>query len=277
MPLTSSQIDFFNENGFVIIDNFFNTEELSNFESSLHYLIKGKLEIASKNNPNLLLDEYNNSIFDDDLIKLEELDHQYIADIYDTISQVPEFLQLITKKETTEYINQLLKRDSKKPLYTFTCRCRIDPPNDDRRQTKWHQEVFYTIPKSNFLQTWAPLVNDADASNGSIQVCVGSHKEGIAKQSWDMEKGGANPFVIDEDVVKKYKIMDVEMKKGQFMIFNSRLFHRSGTNSSNKVRYSLVGMYHDVDNFNFEPPRLTFKYRKDPKQFYDEVFSLQKN
>ena len=72
MTLTSSQIDFFNENGFVIIDNFFNNEELSNFESSLRYLIKGKLQIASKNNPNLLLDEYSNSIFDDGLIKLEE-------------------------------------------------------------------------------------------------------------------------------------------------------------------------------------------------------------
>lgn len=187
------------------------------------------------------------------------------------------FLRLITKKDTTNCINQLLKRDFNKPLYTFTCRCRIDPPNNDRRKTKWHQEVFYTIPQSEFLQTWAPLVDDADSHNGTMQVCVGSHKEGIAKQSWDMEVGGANPFTVDENLVKKYKILDVEMKKGQFMIFNSRLFHRSGTNSSNKVRYSLVGMYHNVDNPHFEPPFLTFNYRKNPKQFYDDVFTLQKN
>ena len=277
MPLTSSQINFFNENGFIIIDNFFSLEELSNFENSLEHLIKRDLKKVLDINPDFSITDYENSIFNNGLTKLEEINHQYIADIYDTISQVPEFLRLITKKETTEYINQLLKRDSKKPLYTFTCRCRIDPPNDDRRKTKWHQEVFYTIPKSNFLQTWAPLINDADANNGTLQVCVGSHKESIAKQSWDMEKGGANPFVIDEDVVKKYKIIDVEMKKGQLMIFHSRLFHRSGNNLSNKVRYSLVGMYHDVDNLNFEPPNLTFKYRKDPKQFYDEVFPIQKN
>lgn len=277
MSLTSSQIDLFNENGFLIIDNFFSSEELANFENSLEYLIRRDLARISKNNHNFSLREYENSIFNNGLIKLEELNHQYIADIYDTISQVPEFLRLITKKETTEYINQLLQRDSKKPLYTFTCRCRIDPPNDDRRKTKWHQEVFYTIPKSNFLQTWAPLVNDADVNNGTIQVCVGSHKEGIAKQSWDMEKGGANPFVIDDEIIQKYKIIDVEMKRGQFMIFNSRLFHRSGNNSSNRVRYSLVGMYHDVDNINFEPPNLTFKYRKDPKQFYNDVFPLSKN
>jgi hypothetical protein len=252
-------------------------EELSDFENSLQHLITTNLEKASKIYSGISIDEFKNSIFDEGLIKLEELDHQYVADIYDTICQVPEFLRLITKKESTDYINQLLNRDPKNPLYTFTCRCRIDPPNNDSRKTKWHQEVFYTIPKSNFLQTWAPLVGDANTRNGTIQVCVGSHKEGIAKQSWDMEKGGANPFVIDENIVKKYEIIDVEMKKGQFMIFNSRLFHRSGKNTSNKVRYSLVGMYHDVDNLNFEPPILTFKYRKNPKQFYDDVFALQKN
>jgi len=277
LNLTSLQIDSFNENGFIIIDKFFNSEEITDFENSLQYLIKINLEKASKTNSNISINEFKNSIFDNGLIKLEELDHQYVADIYDTICQVPEFLRLITKKETTHYINQLLSRDQKNPLYTFTCRCRIDPPNDDSRKTKWHQEVFYTIPKSNFLQTWAPLVGDANAHNGTIQVCVGSHKEGIAKQSWDMEKGGANPYVIDENIVNKYEIMDVEMQRGQFMIFNSRLFHRSGNNSSNKVRYSLVGMYHDVDNLNFEPPNLTFKYRKDPKQFYDNVFPPQKN
>ncbi len=277
MNLTSSQINSFNENGFIIIDNFFNLEELSDFENSLQHLITTNLEKASKIYSGISIDEFKNSIFDEGLIKLEELDHQYVADIYDTICQVPEFLRLITKKESTDYINQLLNRDPKNPLYTFTCRCRIDPPNNDSRKTKWHQEVFYTIPKSNFLQTWAPLVGDANTRNGTIQVCVGSHKEGIAKQSWDMEKGGANPFVIDENIVKKYEIIDVEMKKGQFMIFNSRLFHRSGKNTSNKVRYSLVGMYHDVDNLNFEPPILTFKYRKNPKQFYDDVFALQKN
>lgn len=274
MTLTSSQIDLFNQNGFIILDNFFSSEELKNFENILEYLIRRDLKKVLDIDPDFSITDYDNSIFNNGLIKLEEINHQYIADIYDTISQVPEFLRLITKKETTEYINQLLKRNLKKPLYTFTCRCRIDPPNDDRRKTKWHQEVFYTIPKSNFLQTWAPLVNDADVNNGTLQVCVGSHKEGIAKQSWDMEKGGANPFVIDENVVEKYKIMDVEIKKGQFMIFNSRLFHRSGNNLSNKVRYSLVGMYHDTDNLNFEPPNLTFKYRKDPKKFYNEVFPL---
>jgi len=274
LTLTSSQIDLFNQNGFIILDNFFSSEELKNFENILEYLIRRDLKKVLDIDPDFSITDYDNSIFNNGLIKLEEINHQYIADIYDTISQVPEFLRLITKKETTEYINQLLKRNLKKPLYTFTCRCRIDPPNDDRRKTKWHQEVFYTIPKSNFLQTWAPLVNDADVNNGTLQVCVGSHKEGIAKQSWDMEKGGANPFVIDENVVEKYKIMDVEIKKGQFMIFNSRLFHRSGNNLSNKVRYSLVGMYHDTDNLNFEPPNLTFKYRKDPKKFYNEVFPL---
>ena len=32
-------------------------------------------------------------------------------------------------------------------LYGHTNRCRIDPPEDERRTYDWHQETFYTIPK----------------------------------------------------------------------------------------------------------------------------------
>ena len=51
------------------------------------------------------------------------------------------------------------------------------------------------------------------------------------------------------------------MKLGQLLIFNSKLIHRSGNNQSNQIRYSLVGINHNISNENFIPPRFIVKNR----------------
>ena len=273
MELSPSQKESFYKNGFLIIDNFYTERELNDFKEAYRKLIISSLKKAQLNSQ-FNLEDYLGKEFDDGMMKLEEIDHSYVADIYNTTFQMPEFLRLVGKSETTSCINQLLNKSSNEPLYTFTCRCRIDPPSGQLRSTKWHQEVFYTIPDSNFVQTWAPLFNDATKENGSISVCVGSHKEGIAMQSYDPESDDANPFIIDKTLIQKYTQQVVEMKVGQIMIFNSRLFHKSGNNQSGKIRYTLIGMYHDIDNVKFKPAKISFDFQKKPEEYYQEIFNI---
>lgn len=271
--LDSKQIEFFNNNGYLIIDNYFSMKELDDFTTSFRYLIQFALKKASKSHPEVKPEDFIGEEFDAGIMRLEEIDHAFVADIYDTIYQVPEFLRIVAKPETSQSINQLLNRADDNPLYTFTSRCRIDPPEDERRTIRWHQEVFYSIPKNEFLQTWSPLIRDANPENGSIEFCVGSHKDGIAKQSFQNIKGTANRFVINEEIIQKYEKKQVEMRLGQFMIFSSRLIHRSGKNRSNNVRYSLVGMYHTIDTENFVPPLLNFEFKNiSPEQYFHEIF-----
>lgn len=274
MNLTKEQKESFNENGFLVIENFFSDIEIKEFQEALREIIRSYLIKASNNEKNVVPEEFFGNEFNEGIQKLESINHQYVAEVYDTIFQTPEFLRLISKRETTSYVNQLLNKSNSNPLYTYTCRCRIDPPKDNRRTYGWHQEIFYSIPNSEFLQTWAPLVSDTTKEMGTIEVCVGSHKEGIPPQSWNEEKNKAIQIIVEEEFVNKYpKRVIMEMKLGQLLIFNSKLFHRSGNNTSNKVRYSLVGMYHNVTNEHFSAPNLVFKYReKTPQEFYNETF-----
>ena len=85
------------------------------------------------------------------MTKLEKFDHKYIAMIYECLSETPEFLRIRSKKETQSVINQLNRNNSS--LYSYTNRCLIAPPFDNRRTYGWHHEVFYTIPKSKYIQT----------------------------------------------------------------------------------------------------------------------------
>lgn len=225
--------DAFNRDGFVIVDKVFTKRELNEFRWAFAYL-----------------------------------DFATDGERYDCAAMMPEFLRLVAKPEIVQTVNALLHRPIDRPLYCFTNRCRIDRPFDDRRTYGWHQEVFYTIPQSRFIQTWAPLISDTTVENGTIEVLVGSHVEGIAPQTWTSRPHGAHQIIIAPEIVAKYEARPVPMKLGQVMFFDSRLIHRSGLNTSARTRYSMVGMYHDTDVVRVPVPR--FHYRgQTPRQWYE--------
>jgi phytanoyl-CoA hydroxylase len=255
---------FFDENGFVILRNAFNQTCLQDFNLEVREIIRAHLAKASIDD-----NYFEDEIFDLAMSDLENKDHEFIASIYDTIFQCPSFFRIISEKSVSDSIRNLMNKRNA-PLYGFTNRCRIDPPQDERRTYGWHQEVFYTVPKGNYLQTWAPLIRNTTIQNGTIQVAIGSHKEGIAKQSWNEIDGRATQILIDAEVINKYEQSSVEMELGELLIFSGYLAHQSGINTSNQYRYSLVGMYHDVSKLEFQTPRLEFDFRGiTPKEFFD--------
>jgi len=260
---------FFNKNGYVIIKNFFTEEDLAECKCELKNIIEAYRIKAGL--PPLKTD--SEDIFTTGINQLESIDHEYVAAIYDTIFQSPVFFRISGSKRTEETIKMLLGVDNSQPLYAYTNRCRIDPPEDNRRTYGWHQEVFYTVPKGRFIQTWAPLICDATVKNGTIEVAVGSHKEGLTQQTWNEIEGRATQILIEDSVVNKYPRVPVEMKVGELLFFSGYLAHRSGNNTSNQVRYSLIGMYHDVRHEPFLTPRISFQYRGlSPRQYYDQEF-----
>ena len=152
---------------------------------------------------------------------------------------------------------------------------RIDPPRDERRTYGWHQEIFYTIPEAKFIQTWCPLIRDTSIENGTIEVCEGSHKEGIAKQTWNQIEGRAKQIIVNEEVVVKYKQKKLPMKKGEILFFDPHMFHRSGHNSTkDELRFSLVGMWNDTTHLKFKAPKPEFKSRTfSAKDYFNQLQS----
>ena len=263
-------VAFFEDNGFVIIKDFYADEDLNDFKSEVKNIINAYLIKAGLQE----IDSTKDDVLTNGILALEEKDHEYVAAIYDTIFQSPSFFRIAGNRNTEKYIKDLLHIDTSHALYGFTNRCRIDPPKDNRRTYGWHQEVFYTVPRGSYIQTWAPLIFDTTFENGTIEVAVGSHKENIADQTWNEFEGKATQILVADNIVQKYEQRVVEMKVGEILFFSGFLAHRSGNNISKQVRYSLVGMYHDVKHQPFFTPKLGFAFRKSsPKQYFDEVFN----
>ncbi len=249
--------------GYTIIPQFFSDEEMDDLFEAMFTIANTiyRREFHNRQIPGppslWLLDRY--------ISGLSEKNKSLIGEVYDTFAYSTPFLRLISSKKMEEVIDR-------KSAYCFTNRCRIDQPHDTRRTYGWHQEIFYTIPKGLFIQTWAPLFRDTTIVNGTIEIAVGSHLQGIARQSWAEKEGEATQIIVDQDIIDQYEQKRIEMKVGDLLLFTGHTAHRSGYNSSDEIRYSLVGMYHDMSNTEAHWPKPAFKHRgMGQKDYFDFI------
>jgi ectoine hydroxylase-related dioxygenase (phytanoyl-CoA dioxygenase family) len=272
MLLMESDLELYEEQGYLVIDDFFSQTELSDFRESVRLIVRSFVNRAKIRFPDQMPDIADGEEFDKGTQILNDLDHDYVAQIYDTIAFSPAFMRIAGKPETTTIVNQLLGREAQAPLFGFKNRCRIDPPRDDRRTAGWHQQVFYGLPyAAEFIQTWAPLIHDTVQKNGTLEIAPGSHHSGIPKQHWIEEEDRVVQIIVDDEIVNQYPQNVMAMSVGQLLVFSGRTVHRSGKNTSTQTRYSLVGEYYDVDDPNFRAPRPTRSFRNATmKGFFDD-------
>jgi len=274
--LTDKQKYFF-ENGFYIEKNVFDTKDMEDIFINFYDIC---FNIAVKNNIKNTVVSPNNVSYPSDLKDLDYLvlsifnaNKDLLAEVYDTFSYSLTFMRFLGNKKVENITQELLNINKNSSLYGWTNRMRIDPPSDERRTYGWHQEIFYTIPNTKFLQTWCPMIRDTTIENGTIKIKKGSHKEGIAKQSWNEIEGKATQIIIDQNITNKYKTIQLEMKVGDILFFDGHLAHRSGKNSTkDEVRFSLVGMWNDTSYKGFKAPLPNFLSRTiSAKEYFNQI------
>ena len=218
--------------------------------------------------------------YPDDIKELDKLifivsdfKRDLIGELYDTVAYCSAFFKLIGHPEIEKTARELMSLKSYSTMYSVTHRIRMDEPHDEKRRAAWHQEIFHTYPDTRFLQTWGPVIRDATVANGTIEVCEKSHHNGVVDQDWEEFKGGgyAQRIIVKENIVKKHKESQLEMKIGDIMFFDPHLVHRSGYNSSDEIRYSQVGLWNDCSHKGFRTPKPVFKSRTfSPRENYDK-------
>lgn len=274
------KIKAFNKNGYWIEKDFFSLKEIKemfllfyDISLSMHKKFLSKSSKFKELNK-IKYDKFGIKTLDKILMEIFRKDKKLIGEIYDTVSYTSTFLRFLSNEKIEKLTRKLLELPNNSSLYGFTNRVRIDPPKDQRRTYGWHQEVFYTLPKSKYLQTWCPIIRNTTIKNGTIQICPRSHREKIVKQEWRDLKDRATQIIIDDKIVNKYKPLDVEMKVGDLLFFNGHLFHRSGQNmTDNEIRFSMVGMWNTVGIKNFRAPIPKFTFRDlSPREYYLDYF-----
>lgn len=119
---------------------------------------------------------------------------------------------------------------------------------------EWHQDYGYWY-KNGFLYPEALTsmmiaLTEATKQNGCLQVLKGTHKMGRVEHNFAGEQQGADmPFV--EEALKRHERVYVELKPGDVLFFHSNLLHMSEGNLSDKPRWSLISCYNLSYNIPF--------------------------
>lgn len=265
--LSKSDIEKFNENGFHIIENFFDPEDIKGFERSL-------CEVARKhlNRHNLLDEIKDGEELSLGLRRLNEVSFESICEIADTMQSFPETKRLHGHRDIPKLVNLFTGKDENHPRYITNDAAIFSMPYEKDFIYNWHKDTFYTLPHSEYMQIWAPLVFDGTKKNGTLVVCPGSHVEGHSGQVMVDGLPNRQKFQVKEEVVNKYEAIDVEIPLGSLLLFHHGLIHKSGLNTSDAPRYSLVGVYHDTANPEFYPLKVSVAFRnKTSEEYFKDI------
>ncbi len=249
----------FRENGYFIAKSIIS-------EKKINAVLETIFRIYFKYNPSSKLrdlqEPWNSDLFHEEIIKFRKSDPKRFSLLYDSTQTSASIMELLTSELIAKYSANLLDTKNNELCITEGM-IRMDAPGDKRNIAGWHQEISYL--RNNGLVIWIPL-SDITPDLGQLQVCPKSHHEGELKVVQNKNlPGDASTVSVDEvkpEYIAKYSIMDVEIKKGDVLFFDTELFHRSGVNTSNRIRFSCQ-IRHAINTAeDFVPFRQTKTYSK---------------
>ncbi|NQX43679.1 ectoine hydroxylase [Pedobacter steynii] len=255
MDLTTAQLDFYNENGYLVIENYLSEKEIEILNLELPKTIE-------KDSPRIILE-------DNGTVRSIFAPH-FINETYLRLSRLERFVlpsrQLIGNDI---YLHQY-KINTKKGLKGDWWEWHQDFPY-------WHIDDGIKEPEMISVMLY---LQDTDSSNGALLLIPKTHKLGIVKFA---DKGPAKgplkytdhlknrdylsslnadiKFTIDHDLLKdlaiKNGIVTVSAKKGSILFFHGNLFHASNINLSPFDRDAVLITYNSINNLptNTENPR----------------------
>ena len=235
-------------------------------EKKINAVLETIFRIYFKYNPSSKLrdlqEPWNSDLFHEEIIKFRKSDPKRFSLLYDSTQTSVSIMELLTSELIAKYSANLLDTKNNELCITEGM-IRMDAPGDKRNIAGWHQEISYL--RNSGLVIWIPL-SDITPDLGPLQVCPKSHHEGELKVVQNKNlPGDASTVSVDEvgpEYIAKYSIMDVEIKKGDVLFFDTELFHRSGVNTSNRMRFSCQVRHAINTAEDFVPFRQTKTYSK---------------
>ena len=221
--VTQEQIDFFENNGYLVVSGLFSAEEVDNFRD--HFEQMRQVEHVQANYWDNGLD---------------------IADEADPLKIYPRIMQPHRRDETSlnwltdSRLNATMTSLLKKEPFAVQTMFYFKPPG--ARGQALHQDQYYLrVNPGTCLAAWM-AIDDCDADNGCIRVVPGSQEWPLlCLTEADTEVSFTDVTVdLPPDAVE----LPIEMKAGDVLFFNGQIVHGSLPNTTNdRFRRALIGHY----------------------------------
>lgn len=234
--LTEQQIQAFERDGFLLIQNLFDAEEmgfLANIARQDQRLEQDALERldASANTTKLWLTDS----LDDDIYSAFVRCHRVV-----------DHMEQLLKGEVYQYHHKMMLKE---PFVGGSW--------------EWHQDYGYWYNNGCLFPEMASCliaIDRATRENGCLQVIKGSHHMGRIDHSKTGDQTGADMERVAL-ALQHLELVYCEMEPGTALFFHANLLHRSDANRSPNPRWSLICSYNAARNpCQAKPNHPSYKY-----------------
>lgn len=235
--LSSEQIGSFQEDGFLIVPQLFNSEEMNIVRQS------AKNDQAFKENAHDLKDSEGG------IAKLVLWNHAG-KDVFGTVAR---------SSRIVDAMEQLLDDE----VYHYHSKMSIKEPFTGGAW-EWHQDYGYWYLNGCLYPDMGSALVAVDPNtkeNGCLQLLKGSQKMGRVEHGRYGEQTGADPERTTA-AMKTQELVYAELDPGDVLFFHSNTLHRSDANKSANPRWSLLCCYNTKHN---NP------YKKSHHPFYEPL------
>ncbi len=275
-PLHPRQVEFFHEQGYLIVPDAFLASELEPLRGARHAEIN---RLARGHLAEGRLAELHEELgFDRQLAAI----HRDAPEVGEAIVRAliglrgggyycPEMFALITQPALLAITAALVGSGE---IVASPYRIRPKLPNFGRGVVPWHQDSGYLAEHCDshlIITCWVPFV-DATARNGCMQILPRTHRGGVVPH----RTGGNADFLVirDEDLpADPLGAITAACPRGGAVFMTNRTPHCSTPNDSDHIRWSVDLRYKAADvpnNVGLEPAHLDAAGRADDA-FYAQV------
>nr|WP_315158588.1 phytanoyl-CoA dioxygenase family protein [uncultured Flavobacterium sp.] len=229
--LKSSQKEFYDKNGYVIVSDLLNISEVEMLSNETLEIFKGKRGAIKG------LLETNESESNDDILK------KYVAIHFP--HKISDIIYSFLKHDK---IVKVLEEIVSKNVKCMQSMLFVKAPGKSGQS--WHQDEFYIPTRDKSLVGAWIAIDDATIENGCLWLIPGSHKEGsILPRIKNENNNFADVDTVDVSRYSNENIIPVEVKKGSVIFFNGYILHSSlKNNSKSKFRTALVNHYMSAES-----------------------------
>jgi len=221
--LSEEQIRFYEENGFIQLDNVLTVEEVAALRTALDVAVEDRKRLQENWGPRG--DEGYSKVF----LQMVNVWERYAA-----------FEQYAHSRRIAGIARQLTRASH---VRLWHDQALIKYPRDSKA-TAWHQDkVYWPMKENGALSCWMAL-DDVAVANGCMWFVPGSHKLGPLDPV-DLGKAGDADLlrllpVGEREAAKPYI---AEMKAGSCTFHNGLTFHYAGPNTTEQPRRAMVTIF----------------------------------
>lgn len=217
--LSADQKRFYAENGYLLVENAVNSDQLERLREITYRLIDASRAVVD-----------SNEVYD--LDAGHSADAPRLTRIKLPHKRDPYFWEIIRNSRMTQVLTDLLGPHTN----LLTSKLNTKAPGGGRA-VEWHQDWAFYPATNDDLLAFGLMLEDVDEANGPLMVIPGSHKGPILSHMANGYFAGA--IDPDDPLFEPKKAVTLTGKAGDMTVHHARILHGSAPNMSDRTRLIL--------------------------------------